>query len=327
MLDAARSLQAKYNIIMERRKILVVCDNSYFEYYVLFGAVNQFMKRKPDEAKLLIKDPKETDQENLPDLLTSSTFRKILKEMTMKRCEVIDWVLKQNFQDELDMADQIDIVFAQDDRVSKSFRKTLYPEYKLQRAFAPKSFKTQPIKDYISNVIFKDLDVEAKYGYRFVKVDGAEGDDVIATVMQSLEGYMLKVLFASDKDFLQIDGIKQFDLSGKEVKRIVANEELSAHDFLMMKLLLGDASDNIPKVFDKVGPKKALKLIRDKDALKAKLKESQASAKQFKLNKQLICFSEMPKELKDKILEAVNEKVFSLKPAEQDVDLAEFMTL
>jgi len=224
------------------------------------------------------------------------------------------------------MADQVDIVFAQDDRVSKSFRKDIYPEYKLQRAFAPKSFKTQPIKEYINNVIFKDLDVEARYGYRFVKVDGAEGDDVIATIMKSLDGYMLKILFASDKDFLQIDGIKQFDLSGKEVLRKWGDEELSAHDFMMMKLLLGDVSDNIPKVFDKVGPKKALKLIHDKEALKAKLKENQASAKQYKMNKKLICFSEIPKELRDKILEKVNEKVFTLKQ-EKDIDLAEFMTL
>lgn len=307
-------------------KILVVVDQSYFEYYVLFGAVNKFQKRKPDEARTLIKAAEDTDQSNLPDLLVSSTFRKILKEMTMKRCEVLDWVLKQNFQDEFDMADQVDIVFAQDDRVSKSFRKDIYPEYKLQRAFAPKSFKTQPIKEYINNVIFKDLDVEARYGYRFVKVDGAEGDDVIATIMKSLDGYMLKILFASDKDFLQIDGIKQFDLSGKEVLRKWGDEELSAHDFMMMKLLLGDVSDNIPKVFDKVGPKKALKLIHDNDALKAKLKENQASAKQFKMNKKLICFSEIPKELRDKILEKVNEKVFTLKQ-EKDIDLAEFMTL
>ena len=307
-------------------KILVVVDQSYFEYYVLFGAVNKFQKRKPDEARTLIKAAEDTDQSNLPDLLVSSTFRKILKEMTMKRCEVLNWVLKQNFQDEFDMADQVDIVFAQDDRVSKSFRKDIYPEYKLQRAFAPKSFKTQPIKEYINNVIFKDLDVEARYGYRFVKVDGAEGDDVIATIMKSLDGYMLKILFASDKDFLQIDGIKQFDLSGKEVLRKWGDEELSAHDFMMMKLLLGDVSDNIPKVFDKVGPKKALKLIHDNDALKAKLKENQASAKQFKMNKKLICFSEIPKELRDKILEKVNEKVFTLKQ-EKDIDLAEFMTL
>jgi len=75
-------------------KILVVVDQSYFEYYVLFGAVNKFQKRKPDEARTLIKAAEDTDQSNLPDLLVSSTFRKILKEMTMKRCEVLDWVLK-----------------------------------------------------------------------------------------------------------------------------------------------------------------------------------------------------------------------------------------
>ena len=248
--------------------------------------------------------------------------------MTMRRCEVLDWVLRQNFQDEIDIADQVDTIFAMDDRVSKSFRKEIYPEYKLQRAFCPKSYQIQPIKDYIFNVIFKELDVENSYGYRMVKVDNAEGDDVIACIMNKLNGYMLKVLFASDKDFLQIDGIRQFDLKGKEVKRIIADEELSAKDFLLVKLLLGDGSDNIPKVFDGVGPKKVLKLIHDKDLLKKKLKENQNSVKQYKLNEQLISFAKIPTNLKDTILEKVNEAVFEFNKAkESDIDLSEFMEL
>ena len=248
--------------------------------------------------------------------------------MTMRRCEVLDWVLRQNFQDEIDIADQVDTIFAMDDRVSKSFRKEIYPEYKLQRAFCPKSYQIQPIKDYIFNVIFKELDVENSYGYRMVKVDNAEGDDIIACIMNKLNGYMLKVLFASDKDFLQIDGIRQFDLKGKEVKRIIADEELSAKDFLLVKLLLGDGSDNIPKVFDGVGPKKVLKLIHDKDLLKKKLKENQNSVKQYKLNEQLISFAKIPTNLKDTILEKVNEAVFEFNKAkESDIDLSEFMEL
>jgi len=160
------------------------------------------------------------------------------------------------------------------------------------------------------------------------KVDNAEADDVIACVMQDLDGYSLKVLLASDHDFLQIDGIHQFDLRGNQVKRMLADEELSAEDFLLSKLLLGDGSDNIPKVFAGVGPKKVLKLIKDHELLKEKLNADQASAKQYMLNKKLISFSELPKDLKCSILEKANQILYKIDEAKKnEVDLADFMNL
>ena len=145
---------------MTNNKILTVVDTSYFCYYIIFGAVNEFVKRYSDDAKHWIKPAEEVDQQNLPNLLNCDSFRRVLKKMTMRRCEVIDWVMRQNFQDDIDAADRIDIIFAMDDRVSNSFRKRLYPDYKAQRALTPKQFQIQPIKDYIINVIFKDLNVE-----------------------------------------------------------------------------------------------------------------------------------------------------------------------
>ena len=59
----------------------------------------------------------------------------------MKRLETIEWIAKENFQDELDMVSGIDIIFALDDRVSYSFRKKLYPEYKAQRALVKRSYQ------------------------------------------------------------------------------------------------------------------------------------------------------------------------------------------
>jgi DNA polymerase-1 len=247
----------------------------------------------------------------------------------MKRLETIDWLTKQNFQQELDLSDSIDILFCDDDYVSNNFRKKLYPEYKAQRKLGKKQYDIFKIRNYVTNVIFKDLQVEEKYGYKFLRVDGAEGDDVIACILKNFKDeYSTIVLYASDHDFLQIDGIHQFDLFGKEAKRIVGGIEVTADEYLLAKILLGDGADNIAQVFAKVGPKKAMKLVRDKDALKQKLKESQDSAKQYKLNKKLISFSEIPKTLEEKIVKEAHEKLFKNEVLNDPAcDLSQFMTL
>jgi len=310
-------------------KFLVCIDGSYFGYFVLFGAVSEFQKREPDLASIWIKPPEECDQKNLPNLLNCEEFKKILRQFTMKRIETVDWIARENFQNELDMVDGVDYLFAMDDRVSYSFRKKLYPEYKAQRALVKRSYQVQPIKDYITNVIFKELEVEEKYGYHLVKVEGAEGDDVIATTLMNLKDkYFASMLVASDHDFLQIDGIREFDLFGREAKRDLGGDEVSADDYLLGKILMGDKSDNIKQVFPKCGPKTALKWTRDKAALKTTLKESQEAASRYKLNKKIISFKEMPTELSSHILEKVNQALHSENPLNNSsIDLRDFMNL
>lgn len=310
-------------------KFLVCIDGSYFGYFVIFGAVSEFQKREPEFASTWIKPPEECDQKNLPNLLNCEEFKKILKQFTMKRIETVDWIAKENFQNELDIADGVDYVFAMDDRVSYSFRKKLYTEYKAQRALVKRSYQLQPIKDYITNVIFKELEVEEKYGYRLVKVEGAEGDDVIATTLMNLKDkYLASMLVASDHDFLQLDGVREFDLFGKEAKRNLGGEEVSADDYLLGKILMGDKSDNIKQVFPKCGPKTALKWTKDKSALKTVLKESQEAAQRYLLNKKIISFKEIPSELSSHILEKVNAALYTESSMnDATIDFRDFMNL
>ena len=313
----------------KKDRFLEVVDGSYFSYFVLFGEVSEFQKRMPDVAATWIKPPEEVDQAHLPDLLNCEEFKKILKQFTMKRLETVDWIAKENFQDEIDMASGVDIIFAMDDRVSYSFRKKLYPEYKAQRALVKRSFQLQPIKDYITNVLFKELEVEEKHGYRLVKVEGAEGDDVIATTLMNFKDkYLAAMLVASDHDFLQIDGVREFDLFGREAKRDLGGEEVSADDYLLGKILMGDKSDNIKQVFPKCGPKTALKWTKDKSALKTTLKESQDASSRYLLNKKIISFKEIPSELTEAILEKVNAALYTSEPInDATIDLRDFMTL
>lgn len=313
----------------KKSKFLVCIDASYFSYFILFGAVSEFQKKEPELASIWIKDPELCDQKNLPNLLNCEEFKSILKKLTMKRIETVDSIARDNFQNELDMATGIDIVFAMDDRVSYSFRKKLYPEYKAQRALVKRSFQLQPLKDYIVNVLFKELEVEEKHGYKIVKVEGAEGDDVIATTLLNLKDkYLASMLIASDHDFLQIDGVREFDLFGKEAKRDLGGEEVSAEDYLLGKILMGDKSDNIKQVFPKCGPKTALKWTKDRAALKTTLKESQDAASRYILNKKIISFKEIPSDLSSAILEKVNTALYENEQVNNStIDLRNFMDL
>ena len=313
----------------ELRKFLIVIDGSYFEYVCLFASVKTFTEKHPEDAAAWIKPADECDQKNLPNLLNCDFYKKCLKQQVMWKLENVEDVAKTNFQAEMDSCDAIDIVFAMDDKLTNSFRKNLYPEYKAHRALVKRQFQLQPIKDYVVDVIFKELDVEHENGYHLVKVNGAEGDDVIATTLMRLkDNYVGSFLVASDHDFLQIDGLRVFDLFGKEAKRDLGGEEVTAKDYLVGKILMGDRSDNIQQVFTRCGPKTALKWTKDKEALKKTLKEDHSLAARYLLNKKMIDFTCIPKDLSDKIVESVNATLY--KPTRLNskaCDWSEFMTL
>lgn len=308
--------------------ILIVVDASYFLYYTIFGAVAQFQRKYAQEAAIWIKDPSEVDQKNLPNLLNCDTFKKVLKQYVMKRLETIDWLTKTNHQAELDVANRIDIVFAMDDHLTNNFRKNLYTEYKAQRVLAPKSYNIYAIKNYIVDVLFKELEVEEKYDYHMISVEGAEGDDVIACICRNLaKDYMLTILYASDHDFVQLENVKQYNLFGQPVECKIADVEVTPKEYLLGKILLGDGADNITKVFAGVGPKKVLKLIKDKELLKERLKKDQAAAKRYLLNKKLISFDEIPKDLEKHIVEVANQKLYENEVINSGIDFRDFMSL
>lgn len=308
--------------------ILIIVDFSYWQYFTCFGAVSFFQKKYPQDAAYWIKPAEEVDQKNLPNLLNCDNFKKVLKRYVMKRLETIDQLTKANFQNEIDSANRIDILFAMDDFLTKNFRKDLYLEYKATRITTPKSYNVYAIKKYITDVIFKELELEKNYDYHMLMVEGAEADDVIACVCKNLaKDYMKTILYASDKDFLQLENVEQFNLFGQKVEPKLCNILITPKEYLNCKILLGDGSDNIAKVFSGVGPKKALKLIHDTKTLKEKLSKDQNARKQFKLNKKLISFDEIPIELEKHIVEKANTLLYENEVLNSSIDFKDFMSL
>ena len=101
---------------------------------------------------------------------------------------------------------------------------------------------------------------------------------------------------------------------------------MSAADFLLGKILMGDKSDNIKQVIFRCGPKTALKWTKDKKALKRLLKENQAYYDRYKLNKQMISFESIPEDLSKKILEKLNESLYKNDIMNKTTSLKDFMT-
>ncbi len=295
----------------KNNRILLVVDVSNFEHVVLNSACSGWVNKHKDESSFL-KSPTQTDQDNLPNLLTIDSFVRFLHKEVQDRLESLTWIVKSNHQTEVDASDGIDVVFSEDSPISGNFRKKLYPEYKAQRNLLRYSYNKSVIKAYIQDVIFKELDIENKLGYRVVKVEGCESDDIIAVLMNNYKNYSCRILVSSDRDFLQLEDVNQYDMWGQKVTFKIKNHDdfsLTPKEFLYWKIVRGDNSDNIKHVFPKYGDVKSYNLIKDRPTLKKMLTESQEAAERFLLNKKLIDFREIPKEMEGRIMKAIEEKI------------------
>ena len=74
---------------------------------------------------------------------------------------------------------------------------------------------------------------------------------------------------------------------------------------IAMKCIVGDASDCIPKIFNRIGAKTALKLIDSKDLLMKKFKENPGSFDMYSKNNLLVNFDNIP----DYLVERYNKEV------------------
>ncbi len=153
------------------------------------------------------------------------------------------------------------------DPPKKSFRFSLYPEYKAQRAKMPDELKSQieEIKAMLQEM-----------GFAVIIMDDYEADDVLGSVARQYSDSYKVVLVTGDKDAYQLLGDKNVSIyAGK--KGITEFESIDA-DAVVQKLgvkpeqiidymaLTGDAVDNIPGVKG-IGEKTASKLLQQYETL------------------------------------------------------------
>ena len=166
------------------------------------------------------------------------------------------------------------VVVAWDSKTSVSKRRALFADYKAGRVKPGDDFYTQIplLKELISDL-----------GWSFVEVDDYEADDIIGTLSLQADETLDSngnceyetYIISSDLDMLQIvddnthmwrilkgfSNIEQIDVAEVEAKYGIKKSQ-----FLDLKALKGDASDNIPGV-PGIGEKTAAKLLNEYGSL------------------------------------------------------------
>lgn len=226
-----------------------------------------------------------------------------------------------------------EIVLAIDDR-GKNWRHKIYKDYKAKRDYSPDiMFGSGPIPEVCDPetgmlmdgsgecnnltpndmfTVYKEMVVELSKNFPNIKImvcRDIEGDDIIATYVNSFSNIVECVIVSNDKDFPQLlsrPNVKIWNQHKREFVKIKDPEK-----YLLVKILVGDKSDNINNVCRGIGEKTALKYIdcvegakgKYLDGLEGLFKNNEGAHDNFMLNKRLIDMSMIPQEITDTILD------------------------
>jgi len=190
----------------------------------------------------------------------------------------------------------------------KYWRKEVFEFYKASRKKSREKSKLD--WHYIFDMLtkFKD-EIKQNMPYKVIDVEGAEADDIIATLAESSNPNKEKVLvLSSDNDFLQLQMFKNVTQYNPATKKFLVSE--SPIQDLKLKVIQGDKGDGIPNVlspgdtFVSGGRQKALTEANLALLLNTPHEDwsDDVAKKGFERNRQLIDFRYIPKELKEKII-------------------------
>ncbi|WP_040329125.1 DNA polymerase I [Clostridium ihumii] len=185
------------------------------------------------------------------------------------------------------MIDEIepDYIVTTFDRSKPTFRHEAFEEYKAGRKHMPDELKMQfPIVKEMLN----------KMAINIFELDGYEADDLIGTLANFAENNSMEVyIVTGDRDALQLatDNIKvvinKKGVTEKEIydrNRMIEDFGVTPDEFIDVKGLMGDKSDNIPGV-PGIGEKTAFKLIKEYKSIENLLQNlDKVSGKKLKEN-------------------------------------------
>lgn len=199
-----------------------------------------------------------------------------------------------------------EVVLCCDNR--KYWRKEYFPFYKAGRK------KAREKSDLDWHLIFDMLakfkqELRETFPYKVVDVEGAEADDIIGTLVPLYAPHQKILILSSDGDFLQLQrygsNVKQYNPS---MKKYVKSENPAIE--LKEKIIRGDKGDGIPNIFSpsdcfvrdlrqKAITKGIIEKYLNEDVDKWESEEARVG---FSRNATLIDLTNIPGELKDKII-------------------------
>lgn len=152
------------------------------------------------------------------------------------------------------------------DMGARTFRNELYPAYKANRGEPP--VELVPQFDLVKEVV-------ASFNIPNIGIEGYEADDLIGTIAKKYSSEMTIQILTGDHDSLQLVSeniqpiIMKKGMSNYEVytlEKLLEEKGLTPTQFIDLKGLMGDASDNYPGVKG-IGEKTAIKLLKEYETI------------------------------------------------------------
>ena len=246
--------------VISNQKVLMI-DFSYFYIYRYHAIMSWFkMSQTPYNEELLLMKYKKIFIENI---------EKVIKKFKVNRKNVL---------------------LVGDCSRKNIWRLDIYERYKENR---DKCDYKENINPKIFPIIYDEIiPMLTKTGIQYVCHDKLEADDIVYIVSKRIPNDI--IIVTNDNDYLQMirDNLDIVNLpSLKSIRdRCMANPRKD----LLLKVLSGDVSDNIPSIISK---KQAIKLInQDDEEVIHKYIEKKDVRRQFAMNMLLIDMSKIPRE-------------------------------
>ena len=177
------------------------------------------------------------------------------------------------------------------DSAAPTFREALYEDYKANREAPPEDLEAQ---------IPRILEITRLFGIPVIDKEGAEADDLIATIAQRITddpqyAHIDVRMISKDKDLEQLltDRVTMLDIQTDttiDVASLQADKGITPEQATDVQALTGDNVDNVPGV-PGIGPKTAAKLVHEfgsiesildnLDQIKGKRRENLEAAADF----------------------------------------------
>lgn len=191
---------------------------------------------------------------------------------------------------------------------SSSWRKKFYLENK-PKDYGAESYKGHRVKDdsidweSVFSIVDKVREALSEYSdFITMKVEEAEADDIIAVLTKKYKNNETIWIASSDKDFVQLQAtpyVNIYDPLKRSFKPTVDTEM-----FKLIHVMIGDASDNIKAIKERLGEKTAVKIVKELDIL---LQTNKSMKERFEFNKTLIDFDCIPDYISDRIIKQFEE--------------------
>lgn len=248
-----------FDITLSKNKTLILIDASYYVFYRFFATSKWYNIQKKEYTE---------EEFNISFL---KHLQSDIKKITKK------WKTDIN-----------NIIFCLDCARTKIWRNDYYSEYKSTRVLN-NNFNQNIFSVFYNYLKEKEI--------RTIYCDKLEADDVVYLTHISIKNEFNKItVITNDNDYLQLIS-DNTEIVNMQFKNILTRTKLTtSKSILIFKALLGDKSDNIPKIGTGINKETAIKMANDENMLKNWLDKHNLNDK-YEFNLKLISFEYIPQEL------------------------------